>query len=176
MLVEQSEFQIKPLNSSHEKALFSCGVEALDNYFFQQAGQDMRRNIAVTYALTPVASERVIGYYSLSATSIELTNLPEAFVKKLPRYPTLPATLLGRLAVDKTFQKKGIGGLLLTNALKRSLINAEKIGSVAVVVDAKDADAAAYYRSYGFIPFNKLENKLYLPMRSIQATGLLSPA
>ena len=110
-----------------------------------QASQDIKKNVAVTYALTTQNSEQILGYYTLSSIGILPGDLPAQLVKKLPRYPVLPGVLLGRLAVDKNFQKQKIGFYLLMDALKRSLTVSNQIGMVAVIVGAKDEKAAAFY-------------------------------
>ncbi len=115
------KYQILPFDKKHDKKEFSCGIEALDRYITQQAGQDKRRSVTATYILSEENRDVVLGYYTLSATSILLTDLPEKIIKKLPRYPTIPATLLGRLAVDSKYQGNKLGESLLVDALKRSL-------------------------------------------------------
>ncbi|WP_240000690.1 MULTISPECIES: GNAT family N-acetyltransferase [unclassified Photorhabdus] len=92
---------------------------------------------------------RVVGYYTLAAAGIQLTNLPTVTIKKLPRYPTVPAVRMGRLAVDQAFRNQGLGGALLADAIERT-IRAE-IASYALLVDAKDDNAVRFYRHHGFI-------------------------
>ena len=152
-----------------------CGVEPLDRYLCQQANQDKKRYVSATFILTEVDSIAVVlGYYTLSATSVELRNIPENLQKKLPKYPILPATLLGRLAVDCKFQRKGLGELLLMDALKRSLNLSHSVASMAVVVDAKDAAAINFYKNYGFMLFSESANRLFLPMSAIQKIPSMS--
>lgn len=110
----------------------------------------------------------VIGYYTLSAYTINSGDLPDTVGKKLPRYPNLPATLIGRLAVDEQYQGKGFGEELLVDALKRSLENTSEIGSVAVIVEAENERAVKFYQAYGFIQFPGTLNKLFLPMQTIR--------
>jgi GNAT superfamily N-acetyltransferase len=164
----ESNYSIVKLCKSHNKTAFNSGVAPLDQYLAKQAGQDMKRQAAVTYVLSELSSNNIIGYHTLSATSIELTNFSEPEVKKLPRYPLLPATLVGRLAVDEKYHGKGIGQLLLINALKISLENSHHIAALAVIVDAKNAKASQFYQHFGFIPFSTTHNKLYLPMETIR--------
>lgn len=159
-------FVIEPLGSHHERAAFSCGIEALDRYIQIQAGQDARKHVAATFVLSERGSPAALGFYTLSATSIHLSDLPEATIKKLPKYPLVPAILLGRLAVDQRQRGKGFGELLLIDALKRTL-NTRDIGWVAVVVDAKDEGAAAFYERYQFIRFSPGSMRLFLPRGTI---------
>ena len=159
-------FVVEPLAKHHKRADFSCGVEPLDRYLKTQASQDAKRRIAAPFAA--IASDNtVIGYYTLSAFSIELAALPAAQTKKLPRYPTLPATLLGRLAVDQSQHGCGVGELLLMDALSRSYKHIREIASYAVVVDAKNDAAIAFYLRYDFIQFADRPNRLFLPMNVI---------
>lgn len=137
----------------------------LDRYLQEQAGQDMRRRVAAPFVLHDLEAGRIAGYYTLAATSLQLDELPQEMRKKLPRYPLLPATLLGRLAVDERYKGQGLGTFLLLNALRRSLES--EIASMAVVVDAKDDQAKAFYEYHQFIVFPTMQRRLYLPMVTI---------
>lgn len=158
----------EPLGKHHNRAAFDCGVEALNRYIREQAGQDTKKKIAATFVLVGDVPTAIAGYYTLSSTSVNVGELPEATAKKLPRYPLLPATLIGRLAVDRHYQGKGCGELLLVDALKRSLISTKQIGSVAVVVDAKDDAAKAFYTHFQFIPLVNYSYRLFLPMAVVE--------
>jgi GNAT superfamily N-acetyltransferase len=108
-----------------------------------------------------------MGYYTLSAHSVLLEMLPESVRKKLPRYPSVPATLLGRLAVDKRHQGQNLGGHLLIDALRRSLEISRKMASLAVIVHAKNSQAICFYEHYGFLSFTDTPHRLFLPMATI---------
>ncbi len=108
----------------------------------------------------------IAGYYTLSATSVQLGKLPAQTVRKLPRYPVVPATLLGRLAVDRRYQGKGYGRFLLGDALYRAARS--EIASFAVIVDAKDENARRYYERESFLPFPDQPMKLFRPMTDIR--------
>ena len=112
-------------------------------------------------------SKAIVGYYTLSATGIRLGQLPPAVVQRLPAYPVVPATLLGRLAVDQRLRGTGLGEHLLLDSLHRSWIASDNIASFAVVVDAKDDAARAFYLRYDFIPFQADIQRLYLPMQTV---------
>lgn len=159
---------IKALASNHIKTSFKCGVDVLDRYLQQNASQDIKRHVAATFVLTEEGDDEVIGYYTLAATSIEINKLPLDMIKKLPRYPLLPATLLGRLAVNKQHRGKKLGELLLVDAMKRSLQLSTDIASMAMIVDAKNIDAVLFYKHYGFIQFVDVQSKLFLPMATIK--------
>jgi GNAT superfamily N-acetyltransferase len=158
----------EPLGSEHDRAAFSCGVEALDRYLHQQADQDFRNRVAAPFVLRAADSPRIIGYYTLLAFTVELAELPENLTKRLPRYPRLPAVLIGRLAVDKRFAGQGWGKVLLLDALRRSLEQSEQIAAMAVVVDAKDDAARAFYQHYGFEQLGERPSRLFLPMKTVE--------
>lgn len=156
------------LNSKHRKKDFSCGEPMLDNYLHHQAGQDIKRKLAICFVLSDTDSELVKGYYTLSNSGISLEVVPEEIRKKLPKsYKTIPATLLGRLAIDTRFQGQGIGKWLLIDALKRSYETSRAVDSFAVVVDPLDDQAEQFYAKYGFI---KLSNsgKMFLAMKTVK--------
>jgi predicted GNAT family N-acyltransferase len=144
-------------------------VEPLDRYLKQQASQDAKKRAAVTYVLV-TEDDRIAGYYTLSADNIRVDDLPPELLKqlKLPRYPALGATLIGRLARDLSFRGHGIGELLLIDALKVALAMSRKIASAAVVVDAKDDNSRRFYSELGFIAFPERANRLFLPMLTIE--------
>ncbi len=160
---------IDPFNSKdHDRSLFNCDVDSLDDYIKTRASQELRKRVSTPFVLTDSPDRQVLGYYCLSAYSIEASQLDNNIVKKLPRYPLLPAILLGRLAVDLIHRGKGYGDLLVSDALKRSLAASIQVASVAVVVDAISQDAVRFYRKYGFIEFQTEPMKLYISMESIE--------
>jgi predicted GNAT family N-acyltransferase len=162
-------FKIEPLDSrKHLRPEFSCGKESLDNYIRQQASQDLKRQVATVFVLINAPDTAVLGYYTLSAFTVDITQLDTAFAKKLPRYPRLPATLLDRLAIDQNQKGQRLGELLLIDALKRSLNASNQVASLAVIAEAIDKDAVNFYTKYGFQPFQENPMKLYLPMSSIE--------
>jgi len=157
----EETLRVEPLNSGHDRSGFESGVEPLDRYFRTQAGQDARKNMAATFVL-PLPDGTIVGYYTLSSTSVQLGELPEQTIRKLPRYPLVPATLLGRLAVDHRRQGKGYGRFLLADALYRSMRS--EIASFAVIVDAKDENARRFYERESFLPLTDQPMKLFRPM------------
>ncbi len=157
----------------HNRSNFCCGKDSLDNYLRKQASQDLKRRVATVFVLINDPEATVLAYYTLSTYTINITVLDEAFAKRLPRYPLLPATLLSRLAVDDRQKGKGLGALLLVDALKKSLDASKQVASLAVIAEALDESAANFYLKYGFQPFRQNPMKLYLPMKSVAA--LLSP-
>lgn len=157
-------FHVAPLDRSHDRTSFSCGSAALDRYLQQQARQDADKRVAAPFVLTEPPASRVLGYYTLSASLIDAGELPEPLAKRLPRYPQLPVTLLGRLAVDQGMKGRGAGEFLLMDALRRSLVAAADIAAMAVVVDAKDEAAEAFYRHFDFLPLQHQPRRLFLSM------------
>ena len=141
-----SGYRIELLNR-HVRAAFSCGSPELDLYFQERATQDMRRRVASCFVALDDAGE-VAGYYTLAATSLVLDQLPDERAKRLPRYPTIPAVLLGRLAVALSHQGKRLGGALVADALLRA--SRSEVMAYAMVVDAKDDVAAHFYAHLGF--------------------------
>ncbi|HLV50622.1 MAG TPA: GNAT family N-acetyltransferase [Flavobacterium sp.] len=143
---------IELLDKKHNRNDFDCGKELLNNYLKKQAGQDQKRKLSVCFVLSQPVTNNIQGYYTLSNNSIPLSHFPENIQKKLPKsYLSIPTTLLGRLAIDKTQQGKGIGKILLIDALKRSYEISQEIGSFAVVVDPIDKEAEVFYEKYDFI-------------------------
>lgn len=165
---EQATYRIEALVKQHDRSHFSCGAEPLDRYIRDQAGQDARKRVAAPFVLCQGRDNTVLGYYTLSALSVDVGAWPEDVARKLPRYPFVPATLLGRLAVDSSLRGKGLGDYLLIDALHRALQVSRDVGSVAVIVDAKDDSAVGFYRRYGFVSFPDQPNRLFLPMVVIE--------
>jgi predicted N-acetyltransferase YhbS len=155
-------FQVVLLGSDHNRNEFTCGKESLDNYIRKQAGQDFKKKLAVCFVITD-DSQRVIGYYTLSSSSIPVETSPVHIRKKVPvGYNDLPVLLLGRLAVDSHWKGKGLGELLLTDAITRCFEASKQIGSIAIVVDTLDNEAENFYRKYGFIQLTNWKMFLFL--------------
>jgi GNAT superfamily N-acetyltransferase len=138
------------LAPEHDRRSFSCGVEQLDTYFRERAGQDVKRRVSNCFVLLDGAAA-VAGFYTFAATSLPLTELSDLEKKRLPRYPLLPAALIGRLAIDRGFRGQGLGSALIIDAALRAARADPAI--YALIVDAKDEAAAAFYRHLEFRPF-----------------------
>jgi predicted GNAT family N-acyltransferase len=163
----ETPYRLEPLGEQHKRAAFSCGVEALDRYLQKQAGQDVAKRVAAVFVIT-LDGETIAGFYTLSAHVVSLADLPPNVAKKLPRYPNVPATLLGRLAVNVDCRGQGIGELLLLDALQRVLLTTREVASAVVVVDAKDERAREFYLRHDFIPFPTQPNRLFYPVKTIE--------
>jgi GNAT superfamily N-acetyltransferase len=161
----EEKLRVEPLASSHDRSGFESGVEPLDRYLRTQASQDARKNMAAPFVLL-LANGTIAGYYTLSSTSVQLAELPAQTVRKLPRYPLVPATLLGRLAIDRRQQGKGYGRYLLADALYRAAQS--EIASFAVIVDAKDDSARRFYERESFLVLSDQPMKLFRPMADIR--------
>ncbi len=159
---------IEVLDKKHQKKDFCCGKELLDAYIRHQASQDVKRKLSACFVLIDTETDVVQAYYTLANSSIPLDFMPVELRKKLPpAYTSIPATLLGRLAIDQNFQGKGIGKLLLIDALKRSYEISKTIGSFAVVVDPLDTAAETFYEKYGFIKLPD-SGKMFIAMQTIK--------
>lgn len=162
-----TKFSIEPLAKHHNREEFSCGNEELDRYFKIVASQDRKRNIAVPYVTVNLENSQIIGYYTLSMTSIDLGELPNSIAKKLPKYPLIGVTLIGRLAVDKNYKGMGWGKLLVMDALFKSIEASKQVASFAVVVDAIDEQAVKFYQRFDFQTFPEQPLKLFRTMQNI---------
>ena len=158
---------ITPLGEQHDRKTFDCGEASLNQYLNRYANQDIRRRVNRVFVASPPGEPRlVIGYYSLSAGSLAAVDLPEKLRRRLPRYP-VPVVLLGRLAVAKSHQGKGLGAILIGDALQRIALASQVIAVYAVVVDALNERAAEFYQQFGFIPLPSQPLKLFLPTDSV---------
>jgi ribosomal protein S18 acetylase RimI-like enzyme len=161
-------FRIVPFVRTYDRSAFDCGEPALDRYLQRQAGQDQRRGVARVFLLIDQAHQRIAGYYTLSATSIVSDTLPEEVRRTLPGYEHTPALLIGRLAVDNSYQGQGTGRSLLMDALLRARTVSFEVAVFAVVVDVKDDRAVHFYQRFGFLSLPDSARRLFLPMRTIE--------
>lgn len=160
-------FVIERLAPSHDRASFSSGTDTLDRYLRQLAGQDARKQLANCFVAVETASEQLAGFYTLSAASIAVTDLPESIARRLPHYPNVPAVLIGRLAVDLRYRRPGLGEALLLDAVDR-VIDADP-AVFALVVDAKDEPAASFYMRYGLQRLSTRQMSFFLPVAALEA-------
>lgn len=151
---------IEPLGPHHDRREFTCGRPDLDGWFRERASQDEKRNLARVFVATD--EEGVAGFYSLSTHTIALTDLPHDLARKLPRYDALPAALVGRLARAERVRSRGIGELLIADAIRRILSAGQSVAVYAILVDAKDEPASAFYQRFGFRPFPMRPDRLFL--------------
>ena len=161
------EYRVEALSASHNRSVFHSGAPELDHYLHYQAGQDARRKVAAPFVMVG-ENNAVLGYYTLSAYSLLVTELPEAIAKKLPRYPLLPATLLGRLAISSSHRGQNLGRFLLMDALYRSWRNTSEVASIGVVVEALDEAARAFYLHHEFAQLQDHQNRFFVAMGTIE--------
>ena len=167
-----ANFLIEPLNpAKHRREEFDCGVAALNDFLRSKARKEMEAGTSACFVIVPEDDPgRVVGYYTLSAATIIRTELPDVMLKKLPRYPEMPATLLGRLARDVQMKGQRIGDRLMVSVLERAVAASKEVASLAIVTDPKDAKAKAFYESFGFQMLT--QSRMFLTMK--QAEAILS--
>jgi len=149
--MDVSTLEVVPLDRRHDRAAFSCDEESLTDYLRTRARQDVERDLASCWVLCASGNPTIIGYYTLTATAVDVSSLPPELAKKSGRYRVVGAALLGRLAVDSRYARQGLGSHLLLNALRRVLrTTGSGIGMKAVIVDALHERAASFYEKFGF--------------------------
>lgn len=158
-------FAVKPLEKE-DRSSFSSGSEGLDHYFRTRIGQDVRRRIATAFIALHKPTRTIAGFYTLSAAQVPFTDLGEDWRRRLPPYPTLPAVLVGRLAVDRGFQAQALGGALLTDAASRTIRS--DIGAHFLIVDALDEGAARFYLRHGMRRIPGPGNRLFIPLSVLE--------
>lgn len=155
---------LAPLDAGHDRAAFNSDSQPLNRYLREQVTQDVRRRVAACFVAL-ADGQRIAAYYTLASASVLLGDLPATTGKTLPRYPTVATVRMGRLAVDQAYKGKGLGGALLADALDRAARS--EIAAFAMMVDAKDEVAAAYYRHHGFIALPESPLTLFLPLATV---------
>jgi hypothetical protein len=154
-------FIIGPLVPAHDRMEFTCGVDALDRYFRQQVGQDVRRRATACFVAREIATDRIAGFNMLAAGGILLGEIPARLAKRLPRYPAVPVARLGRLVpVALAFHGLKLGGALLWDAVERA--SRSDVAVYALVVDAQDEQAESFYLHHGFVALPHTSRALIL--------------
>lgn len=159
-------FLLEALSGRHDRSAFASGEERLDRYFQTQVTQDIRRRVANCFVAVEAATGQVAAYYTIASASVPTPDLPPDEAKRLPRYPTMPAVRIGRLAVDRQFQGRGLGKALLADIAVKAMTAAP--ASFALLVDAKDEQAANFYQRHGFRPLGSLPRVLFLPLATAE--------
>ena len=165
-MTKQISLDFKLLDKTHDRSAFDCGDKTLNKYLLERSGQELRRNIAFPYLMTLKGQNKVCGYYTLSASSVQANKLPSE-ITKVTRYDYLPAVLIGRLALDKTYHGKGYGQYLLIDALRR-ISRSKDFAVTLIVVEAKNQKAEDFYKHFGFISFENEKRTLFIPFKSIK--------
>jgi ribosomal protein S18 acetylase RimI-like enzyme len=161
-----ASFRLEALESSHDRSTFVSGEERLDRYFQTQVTQDIRRRIANCFVAVEVVTSQAVAYYTIASASVSTLDLPPDEAKRLPRYPTMPVVRIGRLAVDKRYQGRGLGKALLADAAMKAMTAAP--ASFALLVDAKDDQAINFYKHHGFRQLGGLPRVLFLPLATAE--------
>ena len=159
--MSQGPFRLELL-ARQDRSAFDCGAPELNAYFHQRVNQDVKRHYAACFVAIHKDDNGIAGYYTLSMSSVQLPDLPDAVAKKLPRYPQVPVARLGQLAVDLRYQGQQLGGALLADAVYRTARS--EIAAYAIVVDAKDSQATAFYEHFGFVKLARSPRTLFLPL------------
>jgi len=157
-------YKIELLAEFHRCKKFTCGIESVDSYLKQQAGQEIKAHVATTFILRAKEDYKVMGCYTLSSIAVDVGELPENLGEEFSQNSLLPATLLSRLAIHTCHQGKNLRELLIVDALWRSIQASQEVASIAVVVEPTDEMASSFYRYYGFTQFFHHKCKLFLPM------------
>jgi ribosomal protein S18 acetylase RimI-like enzyme len=155
----------------HDRSTFNSGNERIDRYFRDTVAQDVKRNYAACYVLIEKAGNTLAGFYTLSSHSIPLTEIDPDLARKLPRYPSVPAVLIGWLGRDQRFRGQQVGALLLYDAIAR--LARSPVGAHAICADAIDEAAAGFYEAHQFRRFVSRPLGFYLPMKT--ALSLVGP-
>lgn len=160
------------MRPDHDRSGFSCGHASLDEFIRRYAGQNEKSGMSRTFVAVRPGETRVAGYFVLAAGSVAYETLSESQRKRLPRYP-VPTAHLGRLAVDRSAQGRGLGSYLLMDALCRVAAADRHIGVHAVEVVAIDDAAKRFYLKYGFAELLDDPRHLFIAMRTVRALGLI---
>lgn len=162
-----SRFFCEPLAKHHDRKLFDCGEDELNEYLRLRAAQDVRRRVAALFVMVADGDpHRIAGFYTLSSASILLQELPDEMARRLPRYPAVPAVLIGRLARDIRF--RGVGRLLLLDALALAVQHSCEIATAVVLVDVKNDAAQQFYSRHGFQELSPRTKRMFLPMKTVE--------
>jgi predicted N-acetyltransferase YhbS len=158
--------RIELLSRGHNREVFSCGVQALDDYLKRTARQHNDKGISRTFVLVDSDEPaKILGFFTLASCEVVTAELPSEYAKKYPRQA--PAAKLARLAVARDCQRQRLGGIMMVDAMRRTLAVAENIGIIGFFVDAKDQGARAYYEPYGFIALPEHPLALFLPLATL---------
>jgi len=158
--------KIELLSQQHVKNSFDCGYSALNDYIRLRAKQDVKKDLSVCYVLVDESNNNVMGYYTLSSSSVNKSDLPDNLSKKLP-YSAIPVILLGRLAVDNGYKGNRYGEVLLMHSFAKSCDSSDIIGAHAIIVEPIDEKAELFYKKYDFIKLNGT-GKMFIAIDTIR--------
>jgi GNAT superfamily N-acetyltransferase len=160
--------RIEPLSQGHDREGFSCGDRDLDDYLKRTARQHNDKGISRTFVLVDLDEPaKILGFFTLASCEVVTAELPSEYAKKYPR--KAPAAKLARLAVAWDLQRQGLGGIMMVDAMRRTLAVAENIGIIGFFVDAKNQSARTYYEQHGFVTLPTHPLALFLPLATLAA-------
>ena len=162
--------EIVPLARHHDRTRFDCGVPELNSFLKATARQHGDKGISRTFVLSD-QEKPILGYFTLTLCEVRMEHLPATYAKKYPQHG-LPAVRLARLAVSRKYQRKGYGGLLLAEAIHRTVLIAEQAGLIGLFVDAKDECAHKFYERYGFVSLPDHVLQLFMPLETLRLAGI----
>jgi GNAT superfamily N-acetyltransferase len=164
--------RIELLSRQHDRDAFRCGERELDDYLQRTARQHSEKGIARTFVLIDAEEPaKILGFFTLASCEVVAADLPPAYAKKFP--VRAPAAKLARLAVSVERQRQGLGGIMMADAMRRTLAVAENIGIIGFFVDAKHQPAREYYEQFGFIPLPNTPLTLFLPPATLASAVAL---
>ena len=164
--------EIVPLARHHDRSRFDCGVPELNSFLKATARQHDKKGISRTFVLSDQEKPAtILGYFTLTLCEVRTEHLPAKYAKKYPQHG-LPAVRLARLAVSGKYQGKGYGGLMLAEAIHRTVLIAEQAGLIGLFVDAKDERAHKFYERYGFVSLPGHVLQLFLPFETLRLAGI----
>jgi ribosomal protein S18 acetylase RimI-like enzyme len=146
----------------YDRSGFLCGADALDRYVQTQLSQNMRRRLTTCFVALDTTNDQIAGFHTIASASVACTDMPPDSVRRLPRYPAFPAVRIGRLAVDQRYRGRGVGTGLMVDAARRAMRG--PAAAFTLLVDAKDEQAAAFYRHHGFVALQQQPLTLFLPL------------
>ncbi|MDR3076426.1 MAG: GNAT family N-acetyltransferase [Synergistaceae bacterium] len=159
-------FVIGPFQAAFGRTEFDCGVPALNRYLKEQATQYIRHHYAAMFVAVDESSKIILGYYTLSNTGVDFHDVSDEIKKRLPKYPSVPAIRIGRLAVDSSAQGQGIGSELMADAILRSMSNVA--AWAMMIVDAKNEKAVAFYKKFGFRELRENSFNLFIMRQTLE--------
>jgi GNAT superfamily N-acetyltransferase len=162
--------EITSLARHHDRSRFDCGVPELNSFLKATARQHSDKGISRTFVLSD-QEKPILGYFTLTLCEVRMEHLPATYAKKYPQHG-LPAVRLARLAVSRKYQRKGYGGLLLAEAIHRTVLIAEQAGLIGLFVDAKDERAHKFYERYGFVSLPDHVLQLFMPLETLRLAGI----
>jgi GNAT superfamily N-acetyltransferase len=162
--------EITSLARYHDRSKFDCGVPELNSFLKATARQHSDKGISRTFVLSD-QEKPILGYFTLTLCEVRMEHLPATYAKKYPQHG-LPAVRLARLAVSRKYQRKGYGGLLLAEAIHRTVLIAEQAGLIGLFVDAKDECAHKFYERYGFVSLPDHVLQLFMPLETLRLAGI----